>query len=400
MLERRVDLITFEKYGEINVDEDPVVFLSCGHFYTISSLDGIMNIKEYYNVDPLTDTIISPKLARRVMSGDTKIHGCPECRMPLRDIHRYNRILKKALLDESTKRFIVKANLTYKGLVGAVQKREIELENEIAEFLHNCSTRVEQTVSSSHAIFPIKRYNKKQKLQRSIDKFTRSMVAAEQPYGRVNDLLASAISREHTINDNAFEADESKIQTGFQIRGQCLQLRLTWAFLWNYAQIYTNPNVDLLMRSELCDVVANQIEGLSKDCCSIRDASRAAKLLPQQVEAMVHYALFSTLHLSNSEVKGQRLGVDAVTELRQQVSVSLEECEALCSSNPGTLGFLKDDIEKAKRLSNGGTFYSFVTTEEKQQVYEAMASQFSGTGHWYYCQNNHPVKLPHSRLNY
>ena len=159
-------------------------------------------------------------------------------------------------------------------------------------------------------------------------------------------------------------------------------------------------HVAFLSEREISITVPNQIKGLSKDCCSIRDASRAAKLLPQQVEAMVHYALFSTLHLSNSEVKGQRLGVDAVTELRQQVSVSLEECEALCSSNPGTLGFLKDDIEKAKRLSNGGTFYSFVTTEEKQQIYEAMASQFSGTGHWYYCQNNHPVKLPHSRLNY
>lgn len=33
-LQRSVDLITFEKYGEIDVDKDPMVFLSCGHFYT------------------------------------------------------------------------------------------------------------------------------------------------------------------------------------------------------------------------------------------------------------------------------------------------------------------------------------------------------------------------------
>jgi hypothetical protein len=48
-------------------------------------------------------------------------------------------------------------------------------------------------------------------------------------------------------------------------------------------------------------------------------------------------------------------------------------------------------IKDAKRFCNGGTFYTPVTAEEKQQVYQAMAAQFTGTGHWYYCQNRHPV---------
>lgn len=84
--------------------------------------------------------------------------------------------------------------------------------------------RVEQTVSSGNVESPIKTYCKKQNLKKNIDKFTKSMVAAEQPYGRVNDLLASAASGEQTINNDIFEADGSRIQTGFQIRGQCLQL--------------------------------------------------------------------------------------------------------------------------------------------------------------------------------
>lgn len=156
--------------------------------------------------------------------------------------------------------------------------------------------------------------------------------------------------------------------------------RLTWAILWNYDKTYTNSNVDSPMRSELCGVVSKQIKELTSDYVSIRDASQAAKLLPRKVEAMVHYALFSMLHLNNSEARERRLSMDATTELRQRVSIVLEECEDLCFGSPGTLGFLKDDIEKAKLLLNGGTFYSFVTTKEKQQVYEAMASRFSGTG--------------------
>jgi hypothetical protein len=73
------------------------------------------------------------------------------------------------------------------------------------------------------------------------------------------------------------------------------------------------------------------------------------------------------------------------TSKHLQVKESLEECETLYSQYPGTLAYLKDDVEKAKRLVNGRTFYSFLTTEEKREVYRAMARHFSGTGHWYYC---------------
>lgn len=81
-------------------------------------------------------------------------------------------------------------------------------------------------------------------------------------------------------------------------------------------------------------------------------------------------------------VPGQPLNSNATNKHRQQVSAMLEGCESLCSDNPGTLVFLRDDIEKAKGLLNGGTVYTFVSTKAKRQVYEAMTTQFSGTGHW------------------
>lgn len=226
------------------------------------------------------------------------------------------------------------------------------------------------------------------------------MAAAEQPYGRVNDLLASAASREDTVKNDVFQVDESKIQTGIQFRGQILKLRLTWAILWDYRMISTDLRVDPKLRSELCNAVAIQLKGLIHNCRSIIDTSKSAKLLPQQVGAMVYYALFSLLSLSTSEAKGQQLSMNAVNELRNQASTTLQECETLCSDHPGTLSSLKDDIEKAKGLLNGATFYSFVSTEEKRQVYGAMASQFSETGHWYYCRNNHPVRFLHLSLDY
>jgi len=127
-------------------------------------------------------------------------------------------------------------------------------------------------------------------------------------------------------------------------------------------------------------------------CLLLINSSRNAKFPQQEAEAQIYLALFSILSLSNSRAQGKSVDVATETSTRIRARKSLEECETLFSRHPGTLAYLKDDAEKAKRLVNGGTFYSFVTTEEKREVYRAMAGQFSGTGHWYYCRNNHPVR--------
>lgn len=39
------------------------------------------------------------------------------------------------------------------------------------------------------------------------------------------------------------------------------------------------------------------------------------------------------------------------------------------------------------------TFYAPVSNEEKAAVYAAMSHDFRGTGHWYYCANEHPFTI-------
>lgn len=38
-------------------------------------------------------------------------------------------------------------------------------------------------------------------------------------------------------------------------------------------------------------------------------------------------------------------------------------------------------------------FYMPVSNDEKAQIYAAMARDFQGTGHWYYCVNGHPYTI-------
>ena len=49
-----------------------------------------------------------------------QLKTCPDCRGPLRNVARYGRIVRRALLDASTRKFIVWANQAYVPLADAV----------------------------------------------------------------------------------------------------------------------------------------------------------------------------------------------------------------------------------------------------------------------------------------
>jgi len=99
--------------------------------------------------------------------------------------------------------------------------------------------------------------------------FTKSVAKTEQPFGRVNSIFASAVARQRDITANAFELDESVIQTGFQFRGECFSLRLGWAILWDFDTIYSNNTIDSRIRSALRSAVATRIKGLMGRCLSL-----------------------------------------------------------------------------------------------------------------------------------
>ncbi|PVH90683.1 hypothetical protein DM02DRAFT_710328, partial [Periconia macrospinosa] len=206
-----------------------------------------------------------------------------------------------------------------------------------------------------------------------INKFIKSVAKTEQPFGRVNSMFASAVARQRNITASAL-ANVSV----FASAGPSLRI-LTQS-------IVITPSIHVSVRH--CGEGASRIR-----CLSLIHSSRNAKFPQQEAEAWIYHALFSMLLLSNSQAQGQSIDQATEASTRLLAVESLEECESLFSRYPGTLAYLRDDAEKARRLVNGGTFYNIVTTEEKREVYRAMARQFSGTGHWYYCRNNHPFTV-------
>jgi hypothetical protein len=88
------------RLGEHDVQEEPLLFLGCGHVYTLSTLDGHAELSKFYQ--PGASGALEPA---PLQADFTAPPTCPECRAPsLTLLRRYGRPLKKALLENALKK--------------------------------------------------------------------------------------------------------------------------------------------------------------------------------------------------------------------------------------------------------------------------------------------------------
>lgn len=102
-----VDLIMMERYVEHDIDTDPIIVLSCGHFYGIETLDGHFRLHDAYEKSHETGEYLAIK---SLLNSDVseRPKQCPECRAPVTLVRRYGRILKLTAL-----RSLERKHMTY-----------------------------------------------------------------------------------------------------------------------------------------------------------------------------------------------------------------------------------------------------------------------------------------------
>ncbi|KAG0030883.1 hypothetical protein BGZ82_007221 [Podila clonocystis] len=101
----QVDMIMMANLGETDVDDDPILVLSCSHAWTMSTLDGMMEMGNYYEseIDPETEE--TTYIAKRPLPGNEVSQvSCPSCRMPIMRLFRYGRRIKDAQLSMRLKK--------------------------------------------------------------------------------------------------------------------------------------------------------------------------------------------------------------------------------------------------------------------------------------------------------
>ncbi|KAG0635516.1 hypothetical protein HOY80DRAFT_1011825 [Tuber brumale] len=422
ILDREVDLIMFETYRNINLDEDPVIVPKCGHFYTLDTYDNHMDLKRVYRFN-LFGRIEGPRPldgSDEPADGDSekeklKIKNCPDCRAPLRDIHRYNRIIKSASLDEATRRFCISSNVELAKLFNEVSDAEDLREANRDDFIRDLRTRPANDRTAPMAQLLLDRAQRNTGLAKRLQAYVFKVKEEEQPYGKVRQLVLNAEKRKGT--QSSFVIDSSTVQFGFRLKGQLLFFQLRWADLWDRHKVSTDPVVPKGLSKTHRNALLTQLKEMRAECGTLITDCQDTKMEKQECEARIYQAQFFALYRNKLTTERQNrplearmanLGLggaeppppqepipeDAGPESLEEVRQSLDYCEYLCRKLPGTIGPLKDRVDQARRLLNGLlVFYAPLSTEEKRLVHQAMGEEFSSTGRWYTCPNGHPFTI-------
>ncbi|GJP88490.1 NF-X1 finger and helicase domain protein [Aspergillus niger] len=389
--DRVVDFILGEAYHEIDLNENPCIFPRCGHFLTMESMDGQMDMKEQYELDADGKPVAITASSKPFSVEDVK--RCATCRGSLRDISRYGRLVRRAMLDEATKKFILYLNNEYVPMAQELPKLIIglpEAKNSAgssAMFQIGEAIRIEGSGSQQIKHLgdlmkknKISRWDELVRLRNRMVKYYSRVQVEEQPFSRVQYLVEHA--RRVKEAQGTFKFNESVLQTKGVLLASALLIRLDIALLGDFLSLY-NAATPLATRRELFVNLQKNMD----DCHGLIQLASELQRVAHQVEGYVFLAQLCALQ--RSHIKEIADAESRLVEGRD----ALDAAEQLCKQYPGQTQGLSEEIESAKAMLRGSTFYSAVSNEERMAVITAMNREFRGTGHWYYCPNGHPFTI-------
>ena len=385
-----VDFILAERYAEINLDENPCIFPRCGHVLTVESMDGLMDMKKYYRMED------GKPVAIQTSSEPFSVHDikrCASCRGSLRDLSRYGRLVRRAILDESTKRFLLYLNREYMPLLQMLPERVAELRENASKLspqLANHQETIQIHGSRDKQFRQMRhimqkgggnRWKEASHLRSLIVKYYTAVDETEQPFARVQALVESARKRKGTAG--VFEFDGSVVQTKGVFLATSLLMRLDIALLGDFLSLYQRGRTG----GTRCELTLD-LQATRNECINFISRAREAMRVVHETEGYIFLAQLHALERTYS-IRDDFDRAASATEAQEV----LESARQLCQRYPDQTRGLDDEISDAETMLRSGTFFSTVTSEERMAVVTAMARELRGTGHWYYCENGHPFTI-------
>lgn len=348
-------------------------------------MDAQMDMTTHYEVDadgkPTSIRISSTPFSVQ------DIRTCATCRGSLRDVARYGRLVRRAILDESTKKLILLLNREYvplaqelPGLVHELQAAEGQRKAPWPPVIELCGPRIQliqnmgQTMQNTNP----GRWNVILDLRKRVDAYICRVKPEEQPFERVRRMMNNARKRRKSTA-NIDQGDDALQTKGF-LQGNALLLRLDIVLLGDFLNLVSQgPTTEVVFELDF--------QKIKDDCQALIQQAATHRRLLQQTEGHIFLAQVHALeqaHCSSREKAKQIMehGRRAITRARR-----------LCDEHPGQTRGLAGEVESVEKMLRRGTFYTIITNEERMAVISAMAREFSGTGHWYYCRNGHPFTI-------
>ncbi|KAM0549905.1 hypothetical protein ACHAPJ_009152 [Fusarium lateritium] len=392
--EARVDLLEFRSYSEVDLDENPIVVLGCGHFFTGETLDGLVGLSEVYLKDEKGQFVglkdVSCSLSRNIPL-------CPDCKQPIRQYatKRYNRLVNRAVMDEIYKRFLIKER---EELHQLEQKLE-DIENELA----TTRSSFRKTWSSPTAYLVTKRQSGLRELRTKAKKFNMPTKQGRLPTKILVDAIAisqarrtgDSLSVTRQMEAMKLSQNASKEQTTLrallvEIKAQELQLRDGFSV--------TTINRDSIERW-LKDESLPSLSKFLDNCKTFVKQAEDANLPRVAITGTIAFAKIARLlyWFRNSGLDQNNKGSsDAITaEEQSESAIALLNAALVLCSKLSDGEELKRKLQEAMELFDDGL--EGITPEELASIKSAMVSGSGGmatnSGHWYNCVNGHPFAI-------
>jgi len=387
-----------KSYGEIDVDEKPIVVLGCGHFFTAESLDGLMTMSEVYEVDGYGEFTglkdVSATLAR-------VIPCCPDCKCPVRQFatQRYNRVINRAVIDEMSKRFLT----TRKDELRELEQQIVELEQghdktreEIMHQIHQAKIHLTSGLTYAKSLeitrTLMKRYAESMKLEGTIKTFRNNVADKHQPAQKLHEATVHAARKAAAINAVPALACDSRITMG----GQMVQIKtelviLNDKFIIAQALKSISTQTSIKIPGGAPGVLAMPF---FQRCKNFIDECNVENLPKLAVEVSLFYA--SIARSFESFCHSAKTDLDTATKHIKMAKQLLENAREICKQPFHNAEGLRTAVEESIRLMKK-LWYEEVTAEEIKAIKAAMVSGSQGiathSGHWYNCGNGHPFAI-------
>ncbi|CAG8027151.1 unnamed protein product [Penicillium salamii] len=395
----RVDFLEWKTYAEVNLDETPIIVLGCGHFFTNESVDGLVGLDEVYTRDKdgnFNGIRNSSSLANAIPS-------CPDCKQPIRQFvtKRYNRVINRAVMDETCKRFLTKGRSDLQEIEKGLEEAEKQLN---AEEVSLATWDLEQDFKVRHA-------NCK-RLALQAFKLSRTMNAENQPMTRLMDSIEIfqklPKGEEDTLSAQMKDLNIAKRERNNQItlRAQFLNIRARELVLSDIFRVMGSIKKSNYSSSAMFLKIPSELTVILRECQSQIDRSNEEKLFRVVIAATISFSklahLNSWYHRSypgEAEIDPKAEGGKATPKkveywcdiARELLAAALKLCEEL-----GDCPELREKVQEMAHLYEGPR-YETVTLKEVQSIKMAMVSGLQGmatnTGHWYNCENGHPFAI-------
>jgi hypothetical protein len=395
-----------KEYRDIDLDQEPCIFPDCGHFLTVSSMDGQMDMGAHYKLDTkgLPELIMRRSEPFAMENNDVK--GCATCRGPLRNISRYGRIVRRAMLDEATKKFISWSNAEYLSLAAKLITEQESLADMKPITIQDPKSGAVGTLATGGSrqrqlnclrSYVDKRYDSILKTRKSITLYNGKVQKEEQPFQRVADLVRH--SNLHHGGQNEFRYDESVIQAKGSLLALTILLKCDVLILSDFFRLLLGQKSHLAKPDVKLD-----LSPFMRDCDILIQRAKRAVYPREEAQGHIFYAqlcAFSRSLVSTPpEVSGSETEPSLSTptsdpgtldRLRDQGLDHVRQARRILAANQSANVF-KNEIDAAEEALNGGVYHP-VTAEELRQVYAASMGELWGTGHWYTCVNGHPFTI-------